>query len=118
MAKRQAILTFDTEEVQGEGSFVKLRMPLWGEIKKQRKQLREMEEADKSKFEIEDVKIGMTETMLINAIVEWDWVDEEDNPLPRPKDEPAVIERLLSNEIEFLAVKLKGEEEKKDSSDS
>jgi len=48
--------------------------------------------------------------MLADHLLDWNWVDDEDNPLPLPKNDPSVIDELTSAESEFLANLLMGED--------
>ncbi len=121
MAKRQAILTFDSEDLQGQGSFVKIRMPAWGDIKKLRKTeailAAEEKEAEGNAHAVADIadrRLALTEDLIVAHVVEWDWVDDEDNPLPRPKNSPEVLDQLTVTEIEFLAGAMGGNDEQEE----
>ncbi|HML23520.1 MAG TPA: hypothetical protein PKD09_17825 [Aggregatilinea sp.] len=93
MPKRQAIYTYKSDEVQGEGSFVKIRAVTYGEAKKLRGAVQGM---------TDDEKVVQNEQLIIDKIVEWNWVDDDGNPLPRPKDDPTVLESLTAQEMAFL----------------
>lgn len=99
MAKRQFIYTIPSEKVQGKGSYVKVRSLLWGDAKRIR---RELKDAD------EDEQMAANDQLLIDHIVEWDWVDEHDQPMPIPKDDPTVIDRLSAQEVNFLGDAVNG----------
>jgi hypothetical protein len=99
MAKRQAIIKVESEEVQGEGSFVKVRSILWGDAKRLKKDLAGMDEDD---------KLRANDELIAKHVYEWDWVDEDGNPLPLPKDDPTVLDLLTAHEIKFLGKALSG----------
>lgn len=41
--------------------------------------------------------------LLAETVVEWNWVDDEGNPLPQPKDDPDVFRReLVLDEVQYL----------------
>ena len=40
--------------------------------------------------------------MLAEFVMDWNWVDDDDKPLPKPKGKPAVFDLLLTNEIQWL----------------
>ncbi len=100
MAQRQAIYTIKSDAVQGEGSYVKMRAILYGEAKRLRRDIEGMDD---------DAKMAANEALLISHVVAWDWVDDEGQPLPIPKDDPAVLDRLTAQELAFLGEAISGE---------
>jgi len=108
MAKRLNVVKVDSAEVQGEGSFVVIRKFTFGELKAIRKTAKSIE-GD------EDVAIEVSTDLLAAHIVQWDWVDEFDAPLPQPKDGSEVIDQLTNEEINFLSQKMLGAVAKKNS---
>lgn len=81
-----------TNEVQGEGSFIELRRYLWGEWQDL--------DAKVDAGEINENQRG--ERLMALQIVKWNWTDEENKPLPLPKDDPDVFKRLTATEMMFL----------------
>lgn len=61
--------------------------------------------------------LDMAKKMLPEYVVEWNWVADEAGlePLPQPKDNPAVFDSLLDEEVTWLMGALQGvvTEEKK-----
>jgi hypothetical protein len=93
MAKRKQTLRVASTEVQGAGSYVEFAPMTYGESKAV------IAKADG----LSDVeKVAFNERLLTEKIMGWDWVDNDDNLLPLPKDDPTVFERLTSWEINFL----------------
>ena len=93
---------YETEEVQGEGSYVVLSSLKVGEVRKLRKQ---------SDGEGDEVLAGLK--MLSTHILEWNWVDDNDKDLPLPKGKIAVMDELTNEEVELLSELLIGGNEKK-----
>jgi len=104
MAKRTTVKRFDTDEVQGEGSYVVL-----SSLKV--KEIRHLRNADKAKdndFDAFDEGCKL----LAQHIVDWNWVDDEDQPLPLPKGKVSVIDMLTNEESEFLSDLMTGTDTK------
>lgn len=93
MAKRKhkTVFKVDSEEVQGEGSFVIVRRMTWDDA-----------EYLFSEENTETDQRAIAAEFLPKLIVDWDWVDDNDNPLPKPKEDPSVIKRLPLAELNFL----------------
>ena len=82
-----------SDAVQGEGSFVLVRTPGFSDLK-------DLGEIDDLSDTNQAVKaIG---PLLASLVIDWDWVDDEDNPLPKPSDQPGVIDDLTFQEQKFL----------------
>jgi len=102
MPKRQNIVRLDSSEVQGEGSFVVVRA----------QSVREMRDLTKSDAyrklvtatDAVDSQIAMFDLApdTLKRILEWNWVDDDDEPLPLPKDDPEIFDKLTQQEFEFL----------------
>lgn len=135
MPKRQYIIEYKSEEVQGDDSFVKLRQLKYGDSKARAKEAtaldarqKEIEailnsDAVKGKSESELAKLrkeletigekqaAMGDQLMIDHIAEWNWVDDEGKPLPLPKTNPEVIDELMNEEIRFLTRAITGDSE-------
>ena len=79
----------DCEEVQGEGSYLVLSRPRYEHIKGLRNEL----EGDAFENALNIVSM---------LFVEWNWVDDFDQPLPTPKDDPDIFSKLPLTEQNFL----------------
>jgi hypothetical protein len=79
-----------SESVQGEGSWVEVKEIKYGEYKRARKLAAEGggEELD--------------EQMIRDHVAAWNWVDDDDNPMPLPSAQPSVIDDLTVLEKGFL----------------
>jgi hypothetical protein len=80
----------DSAEVQGEGSYVLMKAPTIGDIREG--QLPDT--ADKM------ANMDFAVSLLSKLVQEWNWVDDDGNPLPAPS--AAVINGLPYAEIKFL----------------
>ena len=72
------------DEVQGEGSYVVLRTVSYGTLLKAKKG---------------DLK---DDWVLKKHVLEWDFVNDEDIPLPQVPDEPNIVYELTIPEKDFL----------------
>jgi len=104
MPKRKNIFRVDSGEVQGEDSYVVLRRPSWGAQKLFDQALQEQNVVEMTE------KI---ERLLCECIKEWNWVDDDGNPLPTPHEDPSVLDRLVDTEITFLIQTLQRSARKK-----
>lgn len=98
MPKRQSVKKHDASEVQGEGSFVVTTAVKVREIRQIRK-LAKTEDFDEFEGGV---------SLLARHIKEWNFVDDEDQPLAQPKDDPSVIDELTNEESEYLVGLLMG----------
>ena len=96
MAKRKhkKFWTVDSSEVQGEGSFVKFKNISLNEI------LGHTQGADSKPSEAEAAQLGLR--VIDDMIADWDWVDEDDNPLPVPAENPGTVGELPFQESSWL----------------
>lgn len=101
MPKRNNLVRHPSEELQGDGSYVLLRNITWGEMKRRGWLTGERTEG-------KDRKIDEAEKIFEFCVADWNWVDDEDNPLPLPKDDPAVLDKLTYAESTFIMEKLFG----------
>jgi len=101
MARRNPVKQHETPDLQGEGSYVKMTLVKVGEVRKLRS--REKTEEDFNSFE-EGLEL------LSAHIVEWNWVDDEGEPLPSPLNNSEVLDMLTDEEATHLVQLLMGEE--------
>lgn len=88
--KYHKIRRFDSEEVQGEGSWVDLHSMTWGDVTK-------VMDGGSLK-ELDDAEVGIE--LIANMVVDWNWVDDDGEPLPQPT--PDLIKSLPVEELMFL----------------
>ena len=101
MPKRRGIRRVESTSVQGEGSWVEVDALTVKEVKEMRKQ------AANDDYDNFDAGIDLVRKHVIN----WNWVDYDERPLPTPKAYPEIVDTLTVNEVNFLAEALMGEDE-------
>lgn len=105
MPKRMTVKKYATEEVQGAGSYVKLSAIKVKEIKALRKRANDQD----SEFDV----FGMGMSLVAEHVLDWNWVDDDGEPLPAPQESPEVLDELTSDEANLIARLLMGEDEAK-----
>lgn len=114
MAQRQNRRQVDSERVQGEGSFVVVRGMTVGEHNQNLKLVRQAQRLGADADEGQVAKLEADMAKLMGAcVLDWNWVDDDEQPLPLPRDDEGVLERLTLDEIAFLAEVIRGDVEKK-----
>lgn len=107
MGERKSTFKVSSEEIQGVGSYVIFRHMTFGTV------LQAMSKSgDKTNSKEEK---AFTEKLLKEAVIEWDWVDDNGAPLVLPSA-GLEIESLLTNEIMWLVSQITGKEQSKNSS--
>jgi len=89
----------DSEEVQGKDSWVILMTPTFGDYKSIETGVPQ-EEGDSSAM----MQFGIS--LLKTLIVDWNWVDDDDKPLPKPAENPDIVDDLPFQELIFLIQEL------------
>ncbi|MFA5377703.1 MAG: hypothetical protein WC455_18275 [Dehalococcoidia bacterium] len=108
MPKRNSIRVHKSDDLQGEDSWVKVKSAEWGKSKALRTAIKELDDDDATK---------LTEQLILEHFVGWNWVDDDGNPLPSLKEHPELFDTFLSNdEVTFLAEAVGGGKEKKGNS--
>ena len=103
MAER-VIKKVDSDEVQGAGSFVRMRSIPYGRIKQARQ--KDAEGAD-----VEAQEAFMQE-IIKDAVVEWDWVNDAGEALPIPSG-GLNFDELTTDEFSFLVSVITGKRSSK-----
>ena len=98
--KRRRVVRHDSTGVQGEGSWVIVAALTVAEMRAFRKR------ADEEDFDAFELGVEVLKT----HVYEWNWVDDDDVPLPQPKDDPEVIDLLTDDEVDFLSGRIQGSE--------
>ena len=87
------IETFKSDLVQGKGSWVKIQTPTYEDI-------------DEVIANVDDdsakTKMELSKALIDKLTLEWNWVDDDDIPLPQPQEDSDVIKRLPIQETLFL----------------
>lgn len=90
MARRNRVKKYASYDVQGEGSFVKFKVMSLGEMRSVEV---DIEAEGNIEYSLRKIK---------ENFVEWNWADEEGNPLPSPLEDEAVLDDLTADEFNFL----------------
>ena len=95
MAKRlhRQYRVIDSAPVQGDGSFVKVKNMTLSE-------LMDYGKANGKKSDLDPSQMGLA--ILDQMIVDWNWVDDDDRPLPIPAENPGTIAALPFQEANWL----------------
>lgn len=110
MSERMNVLTVASDEVQGPGSWVKLRKILYGRQLEAQKMITQLSGGTMPK-DLSEMRVTMdfldrndayTRQLLAECVVAWNWVDDAGAPLPAPAESESVIDQLTDDEIKFL----------------
>lgn len=115
MPQRQSIVTYDSTEVQGEGSWIKVRLISHGESKRIMRDYgglvgKSVDDIGVEKFT--DMQVA-NDDLIAQKVAGWNWVGDDGEPLPLPQDDPAVLDLLTEFEHQFIARAMRGEGERK-----
>lgn len=92
MPKREEIATIDASQIQGEGTYVKLKRITWGQRREMIDQVKELEGEAYTDFVM---------AWLIENIIEWNLVGTDGAVLPKP-EKPDDFFNLYDEEVNFL----------------
>lgn len=102
MAKR-SIGEKKNTPIQGDDAWVLVTKPLVEEVE---------DVLNASEDVYESFAVG--KHLLVDHIVDWNWVDYDDKPLPPPSKEPGIVGKLTLDEYqEIIRILLGAEEERK-----
>lgn len=123
---RNRIKRVPSDDVQGENSYILIMMPTVGELRKNKKDIsrlqRKMERAERKldralnngadeekiealedEFEVAEIKIEMyANASWAQYMIEWNWKNDEGDPLPEPHNNGDVFELLSLTETKFI----------------
>lgn len=104
MAKRLNVLTIQTDDVQGAGSFLKIRAMTVTEHNQLEQTRVDMNKAAEAGNQEEYTRLEKSVwEQTAEVLLDWDWVDGEDKPLPKPHKNPAVFDLLTMAEVFTIA---------------
>lgn len=101
--KKGSLVKVDSSEVQGEGSYVVLRRPKW---KAMRKEGMGAFQAAGGEGNASEAGLAMMDALLPSMIVDWNWTDDDDNPLPLPSTDRSVLDDLEMEEALWLVERI------------
>ena len=100
MPQRKSTHRYDATEVQGEGAYVVVRTTSYGQQKNFVRNSESMTDYEKQLA---------IEAMIVENVIEWNWVNDDGEPLPLPKNDPGIMEELTANEVVFLGEAIAGQ---------
>ena len=100
----------DASAVQGEGAWVDVRRMKWGEIKALSKRQKAIKAGGD---DATDQAIQISDDLLAEHVLAWNWVDDDGAPLAQPLGNVDVIDGLTDEEFEFLADAIAGSESRR-----
>lgn len=93
--RQSKTFVIDSSEVQGEGSFVKVTSNIkWKEVRTFQKM------STDERGDVDNLMLGMR--TIAGMIIDWNWTDEEGNPLPVPAKDPDILDDLTQEEMTWL----------------
>lgn len=104
MPKRKSVIRFFSDEVQGEGSWVLVALPTVEEMREIRKTYKDLTVAEEDTFDF-----GIS--VIRKYTKDWNWVFQDDQPMPKPKEDPSVFDKLIDPEVSFLSACISGTEQ-------
>lgn len=122
MPERKGLRTFSTEDVQGEGSWIKLRSMTVGEILERQRDgearqnwryrlgafLGRLFRKRPPQSELDRRFLAST----LHYVRDWNWVDDQGEPLPL---EPGTLDRLTAEEMRVITECVNGTRESDES---
>jgi len=120
MPKRRTIIKVACDEVQGEDSWVELRVFTYMEMRERwafldranppgkekaegkRADLIEAEEDEDGLPDLTGEEMEQMAKENFDHVLAWNWVDDDGDPLPQPQERPGVLELLNAAETRFL----------------
>ncbi|MDD5000878.1 MAG: hypothetical protein PHO55_07835 [Thiomonas arsenitoxydans] len=93
---------------QGNDAFISVKKLAWSERDAYLEGLQKLLMDQESAFERGDsAKVADLNRAILSyaaeRIVAWNWVDDDENTLPLPKDKPELVDQLYADEVTFLA---------------
>lgn len=101
MPVRTSIKQYPTPAAQGEDSWVRLKRPTVEQMNRVRgavKSQNGMSEEDKN-----SASTDMVLQIIRENLIEWNWVDDDGEPLPSPQEHPEVLDKVTDLELKCLA---------------
>lgn len=93
MRKYKSTFKVKSDDVQGEGSFVIFKRLSWAEMRP-----------------LLDLKSDERAEKIVRACtLDWNWTDDNDQPLPNPQSHPEIFDALMSEELAWLMANVNGE---------
>lgn len=112
MPKRLSTRKYISAEIQGEDSFIVVSRLTVGEAREIHKLNKRRQQADDG-LEEEDAMAAVL-PLYAQHVIDWNWVDDEEEPLPLPGKNPEILDTLTDLEFSYIADILSGENEEEE----
>ena len=99
----------ETPELQGEGSFVVFRKLSHGAVKEVRRFMVIGDVKERKDLTVEQIdemiakEEKLTLDLISNGVMEWNWQDENGNPLPIPKTTED-LDKMTDEEVQYIVM--------------
>lgn len=103
MRQKDKRVRIDSTAVQGSESFVIVKSPSWGLLRKAQRLTMTTDGSDPG-----TVGVEFAEELVRESVIAWNWTDDNDEPLPTPANDKSVVDRLTAEEVGFLVEKITG----------
>lgn len=103
MPSRQMIRRLPSVDVQGLDSWVSVTKTTFGEAEQLKALAKAAQDAGQPLDDMDVFK-----DMAIKHIKDWNWVDEDGQPLPLPSKDPSVIQGMTDDEVTFIRKAIQG----------
>jgi hypothetical protein len=112
MPERKGLRTFETSDVQGEDSWIKLRSMTLGELMDLQREAEDRRgfwyrlgrffgrRFRKPPSPVETARRNMAQ--IIGYVRAWNWVNDQGQLLPLPANDPSVLDQLTMDEMQVI----------------
>jgi len=108
MAKRRNTRKVETEDLQGEGSYVILKNIPYKTVREARQKMNSGKSKDLTDEEQAKIEDEFVQEIFSLVVTEWDWVDDDDEPMKLPSNGLDIGE-LTIDEISFIMEQATGQ---------
>lgn len=111
MPARQNVKTIPTPAVQGDDSWIKIKAMTVEQFNRNQAILRQAQQPDANAETLD----SLATELFAEVVMDWNWVDDDGKPLPKPNGNPKVFGTLTMAELLTIGEALRPAiDEKKD----
>ena len=112
--KRKRIVRVFTDDVQGKGSWALVAKLTVREMRENRARITaeqdQMLKDGEITAKVTDNQFEAGIDLIRRHVKDWNWVDDDGEPLPNPKDKPEIVDDLTDEELKALGGAILGRE--------